>query len=259
MTSARPDPRGRFTARAEDYVKWRPGYPAEVVDFWTEEFGWHRGDTIADIGSGTGIMSARLLDAGLHVMAVEPNADMRAAADRLFSGRDGFMSVAGSAEATSLPDRSVAGAVAAQAFHWFDPVKTRAELLRVLRPPGRVGIVWNVRQSDSTAFLRHYEAFLHEWGTDYAAVQRRQEHPEDSLDAFFGRRPVASATFSNEQRFGYEGLEGRLLSCSYVPKAGDAEFEPMLAALRELFDAHEESGEVAFRYDVRTYAGSLLG
>lgn len=115
-----------------------------------------------------------------------------------------------------------------------------------------------MRQTGLTPFLRAYEDFLLEWGTDYAAVQARQAHPEASLDAFFQGRAVGSATYANEQRFGYEGLEGRLLSCSYVPKAGDPAFKPMLTALRSLFDEHAEAGEVAFRYDVRVYAGTLV-
>lgn len=255
--SALPDPTQRFTARAEEYVRWRPDYPPEVVAFWVNHFGWQRGSTILDAGSGTGIMSALLLDAGMRVLAVEPNSDMRVAAEERFAGHAFFESVPGSAEDTMLPDGSADGAVAAQAFHWFDPEKTRAELLRVLRPPCEVGIVWNVRQTESTPFLRHYEALLHEWGTDYAAVQRRQAHPEESLSHFFEHGAIVSTTFPNEQRFGYEGLEGRLLSCSYVPKKGDAAFAPMLKALRRLFDEHQEAGEVAFRYDVRVYAGTL--
>lgn len=256
--SSLSDPTGRFTARADDYAKWRPEYPRDVVDFWRAQFGWRPGDTVADLGSGTGIMSGMLLDSGLRVMAIEPNADMRAAAEHLYSGRKPFVSIAGSAENTMLPDRSVDGAVAAQAFHWFDPETTRAELLRVLRPPGKVGVVWNVRQTESTEFLRQYELFLHEWGTDYAAVQARQAHPEEFLGALFERRGVASATFDNEQRFGYEGLEGRLLSCSYIPKPGGRTFGSMLESLRRLFEAHAEHGEVAFRYDVRVYAGTLV-
>lgn len=135
------DPTGRFTARVDDYARWRPGYPPEVVSFWRGCHGWRPGDTIADLGSGTGIMSDLLLNAGLRVRGVEPNEDMRRAAERRFAGWEDFTSVAGSAEATTLADRSADGAVAAQAFHWFNPKTTRAELLRVLRPPGRVGVV----------------------------------------------------------------------------------------------------------------------
>lgn len=255
--SSMSDPTGRFTARAGDYAKWRPGYPAEAVSFLCERLGWRKGDVVADLGSGTGIMTELLLDAGLWVAAVEPNAEMRRIAEEALGERDGFTSVAGSAEATTLADTSMDGAVAAQAFHWFDPVTTRVELRRVLKSPARVGVVWNVRQTDSTPFLRAYEAFLHEWGTDYAEVQARQEHPEAALDAFFDGTCLESATFTNAQHFGYEGLEGRLLSSSYVPKAGDATFEPMLVALKRLFAEYEVSGEVAFRYDVRAYAGTL--
>ena len=125
------------------------------------EVGLHPGSVIADIGSGTGISTQLLLSAGCEVYAVEPNREMREAAERILQGQAGFHSVDGTAEATTLPNQSVDLIVAAQAFHWFAPLPTRAEFDRILKPDGHVVLMWNARHLDSTPFLRGYEALVH--------------------------------------------------------------------------------------------------
>ncbi len=130
------DPTRRFRGRAELYARHRPGYPGEVVTLLEDECGLRAGSVVADLGSGTGILAAMLLARGCRVFGVEPNADMRAEGARALAAQEGFVSVDGRAEATTLPDASVDLVTAAQAFHWFDRPRARAEFARILKPGG---------------------------------------------------------------------------------------------------------------------------
>ena len=130
-----PDPTRRFSNRVDDYVRYRPHYPPGVLDRLREGIALTPRTVIADVGSGTGISTELFLQNGNTVFAIEPNPEMRAAAERLLGGRPNFHSVRGTAEATTLPDGSVDCVVAAQAFHWFDPEKTRVEI--PAHPPRR--------------------------------------------------------------------------------------------------------------------------
>lgn len=246
------DPTTRFTSRVRDYVRFRPSYPTESLDFL--EVG--PGTVVADVGSGTGILTSLLLDRGAEVHAVEPNDAMREAAEADLSAQAGFHSVAAPAEATTLPDGSVDLVIAAQAFHWFDRAAARREFVRILRGPRRVALVWNERIEDATPFLHGYEALLREYAGDYLAVRHNAISAED-LDAWFGGG-MKTTTFANVQRLDYEGLEGRLMSSSYAPPAGDPRHKPMLAALRRLFDETEEAGTVELLYETNVYYGILL-
>jgi len=210
---------------------------------------------VADIGAGTGISSALWLDAGATVNAVEPNDAMRASAAALLGERPKFHAVAGSAEATALAAGSVDLVTAAQAFHWFDRALCRQEFLRVLKPGGYVALLWNSRHVDTTPFLRGYEA-LHRFATDYAAVNH-QNIDAAKVAEFYELGRCLRAVVPNSQMFDFAGLRGRLLSSSYAPPAGDPRHEPMLAALRALFDEHAENGAVSFAYDTEVYVGRL--
>ena len=247
------DPKTRFSDRVRNYVLYRPGYPPAALDVLREETGLAPGHEIADVGSGTGISARLFLDAGNTVHAVEPNADMRAAAEAALGGHPRFHSVAGAAEATTLPDASVDYVVAAQAYHWFDPPSVRREWLRILRPGGWMVLLWNARRTDGSPFLRAFEALLREHGTDYAAVSHDRVTPEriaEALGPGVRRRDVP-----NEQVFDLEGLRGRVLSSSYVPNEGQPGHAPLMEALERLFREHAEDGRVRFEYDTQIFWG----
>ena len=250
------DPRARFSDRVQDYIRYRPGYPAALRTILAEA-GLAPGAAVADLGSGTGILSALLLDWGCRVYGVEPNAEMRAASAALLAGWGGFTAVEGSSEATGLADGSVDAVVAAQAFHWFEPAAARRECLRVLRPGGFAAMIWNTRRLDSTPFLIAYEAFMHRWGTDYARVAQRYAAPE-ALATFFGGAPTR-AVAGNAQALDRAGLVGRILSCSYIPGVDHPDRAPMLAAAEALFDAHQRGGQVVIDYDTEVFLGPLGG
>jgi SAM-dependent methyltransferase len=245
----------RFSDRVENYVRYRPGYPAQVLDALRSECGLGREHVIADIASGTGIWTRMLLGNGNPVFGVEPNAEMRQAGERLLAGYANFRSVAGSAEATKLGDASVDFVTSAQAAHWFDRGRSRREFARILKHGGWLVLLWNERLTDSTPFLHAYEQLLLDFATDYADV--RHERTTESVNEFFDPLPYRELGFENRQEFDYAGLEGRLLSSSYAPGPGHLKHEPMLAELRRLFDGHARNNRVSFEYKTRVYFGQL--
>jgi SAM-dependent methyltransferase len=245
----------RFSDRVENYIRYRPSYPLQVLETLRAECGLTPNATVADIASGTGIFSRLLLDNGNRVYGVEPNREMREAADRLLAGFPLFISVAGTAEATTLADGVVDLATAAQAAHWFDLAKARKEFARILKPGGWAVLVWNERSTDATPFLREYEELLLEYGTDYDKV--RHEHTTDNIGGFFSPTAYEQRVFDMRQDFDYAQLEGRLLSSSYAPGEGHPQYAPMLRDLRRVFDAHQSNGQIGMDYLTRMYYGRL--
>jgi len=261
--SQMPDNTTRFSDRVEDYVKYRPGYPEGIVGYLRDAYGLGPEWVVADIGSGTGILTKLFLQNGNRVYGVEPNREMREKGEALLVGHAGtagatagvagkFVSVDGTAEATGLADASVDMIVAGQAFHWFDPDRSRTEFERVLRPGGVVVLIWNERLVES-AFEKEYEELILQYGTDYTYVKHKV-NSDERIGEFFRPAAFALATFPNEQLFDFDGLKGRLLSASYIPKEGN---EAMLHALRKLFDRHAAGGRVRVGYDTKVYSGIL--
>ncbi len=250
------DPTERFSTRVDAYIKWRPGYPAEVLKVLRGQCGLTRGSIIADVGSGTGMLSELFLRNGNVVFGVEPNGAMRGAAERLLSSYKRFRSLPGRAEATGLEDRCVDFVTAAQAFHWFDREAARREFARILRPGGWVVLVWNERETTLSPFLAAYERFLQQYGTDYRQVDHRRIDA-DVLAAFYHPGSCSLKVFPNRQELDLEGLKGRVLSSSYIPSPGDPTFEPMLAELEGIFRDFAEGSRVVFEYRTLLYYGRL--
>ena len=245
----------RFSDRVENYVRYRPGYPHEVIRELKSECGLIASHAVADVASGTGIWTRMLLENGNLVFGVEPNAEMRQAGERLLVPFPKFTSIAGTAEATTLADQSVDFVTSAQAAHWFDRARARGEFVRILKPGGWLVLLWNERVTDSTAFLRDYEQLLLTYGTDYQDI--RHEHTTSAVNEFFDPAPFQEQTFAMRQEFDYAGVEGRLLSSSYAPGPGHPKHAPMLRELRCIFDADAIGGRVAFEYETRLYFGRL--
>ena len=245
----------RFSSRVENYVRYRPGYPVEIIDLLRNECGLTPNSTIVDIASGTGIFTKLLLEHGNHVFGVEPNPDMHKAGEEFLAAYPRFTSVAGTAEATTLPDQSADIVTAAQAAHWFDLQKARREFTRISKPGGWSVLLWNERSVDSTPFLRAYEELILNFGTDYKEV--RHERTTETIQEFFSPAPFEERVFNNHQQVDYAGLEGRLLSSSYVPDAGHANYRPMLTELRRIFDAYQVIGKIVLEYKTRVYYAQL--
>ncbi len=250
-----PNATSRFSDRVENYVRYRPSYPPEALQVLKDACGLAPNHAIADIASGTGIWSRAVLENGNKVFGVEPNPEMRQAGKRLLADFSNFASVAGTAEATTLPDASIDFVTAAQAAHWFHRENARREFRRILKPGGWLVLLWNERLTDSTPFLRDYEQLLLTFGTDYEDV--RHERTTDAVNEFFDPQPFQERVFPMRQEFDYAGLEGRLLSSSYAPGPEHPKHDPMLSELRRIFDRHAVNNRVKFDYYTRLYFAPL--
>jgi SAM-dependent methyltransferase len=259
----------RFSSRVENYVKYRPHYPLEVLYALQECTGLTPSHVIADIGSGTGISAELFLANGNSVYGVEPNAPMREAGEHYLARFPNFHSVDGTAESTTLPVDSIDYIIAGQAFHWFDVERSYQEFKRILKPNGWVAILWNDRQTDTTPFLIEYEQLLLEFGTDYVEINHRNTHTKSAPDAnitgsnasrveqFFHGSSVIELHFANNVSMDYDGLEGRLLSSSYVPGPGEERYDDMLFSLKQLFQRHRENDLIEMRYTTLMYLGQF--
>jgi SAM-dependent methyltransferase len=256
LEATRFNPTRRFTDRVADYVRARPGYPAAMIDWLHREFKIDANWLVADVGAGTGISTKIFLDAEHRVIAVEPNAAMRAAAQEWLGANANFSAVDGSAEQTGLADRSVDLVSVAQAFHWFDHEKVRAEWRRILKPDRLAVIYWNSRRPTGSAFLEGYEKLLREFDKDYATIAAT--HPNnETMRQWFGAGFRGMKAFDNAQRLNFELLVARTLSSSHAPREGDPSHVPLKRALRALFDATHKEGFVNILYDTRVFVGSL--
>ncbi|MGQ0792696.1 MAG: class I SAM-dependent methyltransferase [Deltaproteobacteria bacterium] len=249
-------PTDRFSSRAPYYDKYRPGYPPKILDILAGECNLLASSVIADVGSGTGILSRLLLGNGNAVFGVEPNARMRLVAEESLRGYPKFTSVAGSAESSCLSADLADFIVVGQAFHWFDVDGARREFARILKRGGFVMLVWNDRRATSTPFLQAYEDLLLRFATDYQKVNSANFSIE-TIARFFGGSGFKSKRLDNFQQFDYEGLAGRLLSMSFAPLEGENHAQ-MMEELRRIFLEHQENGRVTFEYDTRIYYGRIV-
>lgn len=262
------DAKSRFSSRVADYARYRPGYPPALLDLLRDECGLLPQHVIADVGSGTGLLAKLFLENGNRVFGIEPNPEMRSAGEEFLAKYADFRSLNASAEATALPDAGADFVTAGQAFHWFDPIAARREFTRILKTGGWVVIVWNDRGISESGFAREYENLLVQFGTDYRSVRESYPETHDMLNFFGGSavvagpQPGSSPRFQrrelpNFQEFDLEGLRGRLGSSSYAPQPGHANYDSMMNALGQLFDAHQQAGRVRMNYTTQIYFGRL--
>lgn len=250
------DTLSRFSNRVESYIKYRPDYPQAVITALSAEGIMNAESVIADIGSGTGISAELFLKNGNPVFCVEPNKEMREAAERLLTQYTKFKSVAGTAEETRLPEKSIDLIIAGQAFHWFDQKKCNMEFKRILKKDAPVVLMWNDRRTDSTEFLRAYEDFIKKYATDYLEVNHKNLD-EKIFDGFFGKGKWRTKAFDNFQYFDLDGVKGRILSSSYMPAPGTPGFDPMMAELEKVFERFSQNERVTIEYDTRIFYGKL--
>lgn len=244
----------RFSSRVDSYVKFRPSYPDAAITFLAEQFDAPSAVECADFGSGTGIFSALLARHFAQVFAIEPNQQMRAAAERNLQHLTNFNSVEGTAEFSGLPDKSVDMITAAQAFHWFDQDKFKQECRRIIKPEGFVALIWNNRLAN-TPFLQIYDTLLKQYATDYNEVNH-QNVSDTQLRQFF-RAGYTLHKFANQQMFDLQGLFGRLDSSSYAPLPGSEAFGILRQELQQAFEQYQQGGQIAFNYETEIYLGRV--
>lgn len=240
------NPTGRFTDRAGDYAKFRPSYPAAAVDAIL--FGLREPErlTIADIGAGTGIFSRLLAERGTGVIAIEPNQAMREAAEThpRIQWRDG------TAEATGLPQASVEVVTCAQAFHWVRQEEAVEEFARVLKPRGRLALLWNDRDR-SDALMTEYRDAIRAAGGEHPAELREFDAAVVPAGGRF--HPMRLTELPHTQVLDEDGLVGRVMSASYAPKEG-AKADQLRARLREIHRRYRDAhGLITLRYITRVW------
>ncbi|MFX0179876.1 MAG: class I SAM-dependent methyltransferase [Candidatus Hodarchaeota archaeon] len=244
------DPKKRFSSRVENYIKYRPNYPPEIVKYLKEIDILKDNSIIADIGSGTGILSEVFLQNGNIVYGIEPNADMRKAAEKLLETYYNFISIDGSAEDTKLKVKNIDIITVGQAFHWFDIKQTQKEFKRILKQEGYVVLIWNNRKKSGNGFSSEYEKFILKYGKDYKFTRK----DEADINKFF---KYEKEVFYNYQDFDFEGLKGRLLSASYIPLEDNPEYEDMIKELENIFNKYQHDGLIRLEYDTELYYGNL--
>jgi ubiquinone/menaquinone biosynthesis C-methylase UbiE len=249
------DPKKRFSDRVEHYIKYRPHYPTACIAYLKEHHGFHEQKVVVDIGSGTGISTELFLRNGNKVFGVEPNKAMREAGERMLAQYKQFVSVEGTAEATTLPKCMTDVVVAGQAFHWFDRVKAKREFQRIANEGAIAVVMWNDR-TDATPFMRSYEALIQEFAIDYREVDHKNIAAQ-SIQEFFGQGQMQKTAFSHQRMLDLEGIKGLLLSASYMPNASHPAFSRMMSDVESLFAKYQRSGVVRVGYLTRMYCGKI--
>jgi len=251
------DPKRRFSSRVDNYSKFRPSYPEVIISFLESVKVLYKDSIIGDIGSGTGILSELFLKNGNIVFGIEPNVDMRNAAEIYLKKYQNFHSIDGSAECTNMEEKSLNIITVGQAFHWFDRVKARKEFKRILKPEGFVVIIWNNRQRSGSKFLEAYEELLLTYGTDYRKISDIHIDFENFYGVGKKSEGYIREIFENYQFLDYPGLKGRLLSTSYAPLDGHPNYNKMITDLEQIFNENNQDGLIEIDYETEIYYGQL--
>ena len=251
------EPKKRFCSRADNYSKFRPSYPESIIAFLESEEVLKKDSIIADIGSGTGILSELFLKNENLVFGIEPNIDMRNAAELFLKKYQKFHSIDGSAECTNMEENSINIITVGQAFHWFDQITARKEFKRILKPEGFVVIIWNNRKRSGSPFLEAYEDLLVTYGTDYRKISDLQIDFEKFYGIGKNSERHLREVFENYQLLNYPGLKGRLLSTSYAPLNDHPNYNNMIMELEKIFNENNQNGLVRFEYETEVYCGKL--
>ncbi|MFC7523874.1 class I SAM-dependent methyltransferase [Parapedobacter sp. GCM10030251] len=245
----------RFSHKAALYDRFRPHYPPELVAFLKASIAPDPGKTVADIAAGTGIFTEQIAQWGNPVFVVEPNRAMSRLARRRLSGFKNCVFVNGTAESTGLPSQSIDLIVSAQAFHWFDLTKTKAEFQRIGRHNLLVAVVWNLRNTDSS-FEQAYESLIRTYGMDYLSLSQRRMDTEEVL-SFFAPDSPEYRVFEHADDLTFEQLRGRMLSYSFMPGETSPVYEELLEEITKMFNLYQEDGKVRLSYKTRLFIGGI--
>jgi len=243
-----------FSGRVKNYIKYRPTYPSALIDLLTEKCALTPASVIADIGSGTGMLTELFLQNGNPVYAVEPNAEMRSAAEKLLGRYPNFTSVDATAESSTIRSHSVDIVTAGQAFHWFKVEATRVEFQRILKPSGWIVLVWNLPRVE-TLFEKDYEHF---WQNDLKSSHEARDQFETLVAQFFGAAQYEHINLDGiTQVMDYDRLAGRIFSSSSALQEGEAGYESFVKKIHDMFDRHQQNRSVTMRYKTEVLFGQL--
>lgn len=244
-----------FSGRVQNYTKYRPAYPASLLGLIAARCGLNPKHVIADVGSGTGILTEMLLKNGNPVFGIEPNAEMRNAAEELLGRYPNFTSVGAGAESTMMRSQSVDLVTVGQAFHWFDHPAARMEFIRILKPGGWVVLVWNVVRTD-TPFEKEYNEF---WRVDLRGAHEVMDRYGSLIKPFFGDTQYEHVTLDGTpQVMNRDEFIGRILSVSAAIQPGETGYEAFIQKINELFERHQQNDSVRLTYNTEVYIGQLV-
>ena len=242
----------RFSGLAQVYNDCRPDYPNSAIVYIVMRAGLTAGDQVVDVGCGTGISTRQLAEAGLQVIGVEPNDDMRRQANAAeFQCAYPVRYLAGSAEATDQPDASARAVVAAQAFHWFKPEPAVREFLRILGPGGGVALMWNQVDRDDPLGGEYVET-LARHSPEPAMARSVLSDSAGALLTHPGFEEADHASFRHYQDLTLEGLLGRARSVSYAP-TDPAQRDRLIQAMTDLFARFRHDGRITLHYRTMVY------
>ena len=249
------NPTTRFSNHVNNYLKYRPHYPSQIIDFLKTSFNFDTQQVVADVGSGTGFLTKLFLENGNTTYGIEPNEAMRKAGEYYLKDYNNFISINGTAEATTLPNHSIDLITVAQAFHWFDMPKAKQEFLRILKPNHQyrsILLIWNQRKHQASAFMQAYLNFIEQFSTSSRKITESRIN-KTVLTAFFGTPNYKIATFPNHQYFDLEGLKGRYLSSSYAFTKTHPQHDNAMKSLTTIFNAYQKKGKVSMIYKTYIY------
>lgn len=247
----------RYSSKAEDYAKYRPNFPSEIIDGLYADGTISNNSIIADIGSGTGRFTRLLLEKGNLVYGVEQNNEMRVKAEELLSEYNNFISMAGSAERTGLNDKSLDLITVAQAFHWFDKGKCLSEFKRIIKDGGKVFIVWNDFIGDYNDFSKEYGNIVSVYRVVEAEHKIKKPTRTEMIDGFFKNNRFTITSFIHEIYQDFEQFKGGVLSASFTPKPGEKNYEPFISELQKVFSKYQENGKVCTAFRSACYLGEI--
>lgn len=243
----------RFDGKGEIYAKARPKYAAELFDYMKNNLKIPEKSVFADVGSGTGIFSEQLLGCGYKVFAVEPNGDMRIKAEERLGGYNGFVSVNGTDGNMNLPDKSVDYVTTAQAFHWLDAKAFKNECRRVLKPGGKVLIIYNFRKKDADCSMALAQ-LRHKYNPEFHGFSNGMS--DEKCTGFFdGECEIFRA--DNTLTYDRQGYVNRVLSSSYSLKESDGRYAEYLKEINNIFDVYSSDGIITIPNETVAYAGEV--
>ncbi len=255
MNMVPEDSKQRFSNRVTDYVSARPSYPKSLLDLLSAKIGFDSSWTVLDVGAGTGISSKLFLDNGNAVVAAEPNDAMRTAAEQWLANYPKYRSINSPAESIPLEDHSLNLIIAAQAFHWFDPVQFAKECRRLLNDRGSVAIIWNTFEHDSTPAAVEYHGILRSYSLDFEKIVNKWRQSDLLAQTWFTQESYSYSELRNDQTYDFDQMIARVASSSYMPSRDHPRFESMVDAYRKFHAEFASDGRVTLPCVCKVYLG----
>jgi ubiquinone/menaquinone biosynthesis C-methylase UbiE len=244
----------KFSNKSEVYTKYRPSYPREFIELLRENVDRCEDTIVADVGAGTGILTKQIAENMRKVYAVEPNNDMRTACNKYCNELKNVTLINGSAENTTLPDKSVNVVTVAQAFHWFDREKTKLEFQRILKPRGKVVLVWNSRDGENELIKENYE-INKRLCPNFKGFSGGSSLTPNEYNDFFKQGICNHEIFSNNLSMTLEEYIGRNVSASYAPLKNDENYMDFVEGLTHIFNKYSYNGRIVFPQKTYVYMG----